>query len=220
MQSPDSTHWEPFHSLVKDGTIPSPLTVSSSITAIAESISPGRKKRMNASTDRRSRRGRSDGQVKTYSPCMTSNAVWRSSMKLSPEVRTVSTPLSFRCLSVSEVFALTDTSTRSMPSHEARVSTTLSTVCLPPTTCMGFSIPHGPMRVPLPPALTRASTHITRLTTAIMTIITTALEISWVAPRMSPLTKPNTLLALRAMALPARTLARSPMRMHSTAIHT
>lgn len=93
MQSPDSTHWEPFHSLVNEGAIPSPLTVSSSMTAIAESISPGRKKRMNDSTDTRSRRGRSEGHVRTYSPCMTPKAVWRSSMKLSPEVRTVSIPL-------------------------------------------------------------------------------------------------------------------------------
>lgn len=220
MHSPDSTHREPFHSLVNEGTMPRPLTVSSSITAIAESISPGRKKRMNDSTDMRSRRGRSEGQVMTYSPCMTSNAVWRSSMKLSPEVRTVSIPLPLRCLSVSGVLPLTDTRTRSMPSQDARVSTTLSTVCLPPTTCMGFSIPQGPIRVPLPPAFTRASNQITRLTTAIITIITAALEISWVAPRMSPLTNPNTLFALRAIALPTNTLARIPMRTARTAIHT
>ena len=109
MHSPDSTRFLPPPSRVYDGVLPTLLTVSSSTTAMADSMAPGTKYSMNVSTTSVFRSGRSEGQMSTYSPSMTLKAWWRSSMKLSPDVRTVSAPMPSRNLSVTGMSPLTDT---------------------------------------------------------------------------------------------------------------
>lgn len=52
------------------------------------------------------------GAGSTYSPSMTLKAWWRSSMKLSPDVRMVSAPMPSGNLSVSGMSSLTDTGWR------------------------------------------------------------------------------------------------------------
>ena len=65
MQRPDRTHCLPLYSLVYDGVIPVLTTVSSSTTAIADSMVPGWKYSMKRSTTSVVRSGRSEGHVRT-----------------------------------------------------------------------------------------------------------------------------------------------------------
>lgn len=93
--SPERTYIVPSTLHSYDGTIPRSLTTSA-LTMTTMDCIRGSNSDTYLSTMPEVRRGMSEGQTVTNSPPRTENDSLMSIMKSSPDVRMVSTPLSFR----------------------------------------------------------------------------------------------------------------------------